>query len=144
MLLSDATTKVTAPSDRVPYLGARGPRFAEHSDQTHGTRERTVNEQQWSVDVHLAEHTADGSEMSVSARARLVGLDGVTLEGAGRARLFARHSTAVTISREVAVARALADLSHRLLRSAADEEAVASRANRGGQEIGSPAQPDIG
>ena len=103
-----------------------------------------MNEQQWSVDVRLDEHTADSSEMWVSARARLVGLDGVTLEGAGRARLFARHSTAVTLSKKVAVARALADLSHGLLRSAADEEAVARRAHRAGQEIGSPAQPDIG
>ncbi|MGV9861292.1 dsRBD fold-containing protein [Rhodococcus koreensis] len=103
-----------------------------------------MDEQQWSVDLRLDEHMADGSEMSVSARARLAGLDGVTLEGAGRARLFARHSTAVTISKKVAVARALADLSHRLLRSAADEEAVARRANRAAQDIGSPAQPDIG
>lgn len=70
----------------------------------------------WHVDVYIGEH--DGR---THAEARLRPSDAVSLTAKGEARLNPKDADVPEIGDELAVARALADLSHRLLDSAADD-----------------------
>jgi hypothetical protein len=71
---------------------------------------------QWSVSIDIDEH--DGR---TRARARLHTRVGGRLTGVGLARLSPEDDDVPEIGDEVAVARALADLSARLLHTAADD-----------------------
>jgi hypothetical protein len=89
-----------------------------------------VNGEQWSVSIVIDGHKPDDADMSVSARARLPRPDDTALEGTGSASLHSTHFDVVTIGKQLAVARALADLSHQLFESASEYEAITRRALR--------------
>ncbi|HEY7045368.1 MAG TPA: DUF1876 domain-containing protein [Nocardioidaceae bacterium] len=71
----------------------------------------------WNVHIVLGEHD-DGSTY---AEARLVPHHEVTLIGVGEARLNPRDRNVPEIGDELAAARALSDLAHRLLDAAAED-----------------------
>ena len=75
----------------------------------------------WNVRIVLGEHD-DGSTY---AEARLIPQNEVTLTGVGRARLNPHDRNVPEIGDELAAARALSDLAHRLLDAAADDIAGA-------------------
>jgi hypothetical protein len=80
----------------------------------------TLEAKRWTVQVFIDEH--DGS---THAEARLLPADTVTLVGTGTARVSPRDRDVPEIGDELATARALADLAHRLLEAAAgDVEAM--------------------
>jgi len=80
----------------------------------------TITTKRWSVDVFVDEQ--DGSTY---AEARLHTNDKTHLVGVGRARLNPADHDIPEIGDELAVARALSDLAHRLLiAAAADIEAI--------------------
>ena len=70
----------------------------------------------WRIDVFIGEH--DGK---TSAEARLHTSDNVTLSGRGTARLSPTDRDVPEIGDELATARALSDLAHLLLHSAAED-----------------------
>ncbi|MEU7872122.1 DUF1876 domain-containing protein [Dactylosporangium sp. NPDC049140] len=77
---------------------------------------------QWTVEIAIGEH--DGN---TAAEARLHTEDDTDLVGSGSARLHPADEDIPEIGDEVAVARALSDLGHRLLlTAAADIEAVSA------------------
>ncbi|MFD2080890.1 protein of unknown function [Actinopolymorpha cephalotaxi] len=77
----------------------------------------------WNVDIFIDEH--DGQ---TRAEARLVSGDRTHLSGAGRARRNPADPSVPEIGDELAVARALSELAHRLLHAAADDiEGVTAR-----------------
>jgi hypothetical protein len=77
----------------------------------------------WTVEIHIDEH-----EGSTRAVARLQNPDGTGPAGAGLARLNPADRDVPQIGDELAVARALSDLGHRLLETAAgDIEAITHR-----------------
>lgn len=74
----------------------------------------------WSVDIVIDEH-----ENRTRARARLHNPDETGLVGVGLARLNPEDANVPEIGDELAVARALSDLAHRLLDATAEDiEAV--------------------
>ena len=74
----------------------------------------------WKVEIDI-----DEREGRTRARARLVNRDGDHLVGVGLARLDPRDADVPEIGDELAAARALSDLAHRLLDAAAgDVEAL--------------------
>ncbi|MFD9668654.1 dsRBD fold-containing protein [Rhodococcus sp. NPDC059968] len=81
--------------------------------------------------------------MSVSARARLPRPDDTALEGTGSARLHSTHFDVVTIGKQLAVARALADLSHQLFESASKYEAITRSALRLRHRTSAAAPPRV-
>jgi hypothetical protein len=82
-----------------------------------------LHAKQWTVEVFISE-----DEDSTRVEARLAGQDKTTLVGHGRARLNPHDANVPEIGDELAVARALADLSHQLLDAAAgDIEGVTHR-----------------
>ncbi|WP_433606164.1 DUF1876 domain-containing protein [Dactylosporangium sp. CA-139114] len=70
----------------------------------------------WAVDVYIGEH-----DESTYAEARLHTDADTNLSGTGTARLHPADSNVPEIGDELATARALSDLSHRLLATAADD-----------------------
>lgn len=70
----------------------------------------------WHVDIYIGER--DGK---THAEARLRPAEEVTLTGEGWARLNPRDEDVPEIGDELAVARSLSDLAHRLLHAAADD-----------------------
>lgn len=70
----------------------------------------------WHVDIYLDEH-----EGLTRAEARLRPDDRVTLSGTGTARLSPTDRDVPEIGDELATARALSDLAHRLLHAAAED-----------------------
>lgn len=70
----------------------------------------------WHVDVYIGEH-----EGLTRAEARLRPDDNVTLSGVGTARLSPTDRDVPEIGDELATARALSDLAHRLLHVAAED-----------------------
>jgi hypothetical protein len=70
----------------------------------------------WHVDIYLGEH-----EGQTHAEARLRPGDDVTLTGTGTARLNPSDRDVPEIGDELATARALSDLAHRLLHAAAED-----------------------
>jgi hypothetical protein len=70
----------------------------------------------WSVELSIREH-----EGETRADARLVMDDGAHLLGHGMARRHPRDPSITEIGEKIAVARALSDLAHRVLGSAAAE-----------------------
>lgn len=75
-----------------------------------------MQEKYWSVDVLIDEH-----ENRTRAKARLRNPDETGLVGIGTARLNPGDANVPEIGDELAVARALADLAHRLLDVAAGD-----------------------
>lgn len=74
----------------------------------------------WTIDVHIDEH-----QNRTRATARLHGRDDTEFVGVGLARLNPADTNVPEIGDELATARALSDLAHRLLEAtAADIEAV--------------------
>lgn len=69
----------------------------------------------WHVDIHIGER--DGQ---TRAEARLHPAEGATVTGEGWARLNPRDKDVPEIGDELAVARSLSDLAHRLLHVAAE------------------------
>lgn len=83
-----------------------------------------MHETRWGMDIFIDEHE-DGR---TRATARLHGRDRTGLTGVGLARRNPADSDVPEIGDELAVARALADLTHQLLEaSAADIESVTGR-----------------
>lgn len=82
----------------------------------------------WTVDLYLTEHS--GEQTSVThAEARLHTQDKTDLRGHGEARRHPGDVDVPEIGDELAAARALSDLAHQLLHSAADDiEGVTHRA----------------
>lgn len=77
----------------------------------------------WTVDIYIDEH-----EERTRATARLHNRDETGLAGVGLARLNPADTNVPEIGDELAVARALADLSHQLLEaSASDIEEITHR-----------------
>ena len=77
----------------------------------------------WTVDVHIDEH-----EERTRARARLHNRDETGLVGIGVARLNPADTNVPEIGDELAVARALSDLAHKLLEATVgDIETVTHR-----------------
>jgi hypothetical protein len=70
----------------------------------------------WRVEIYIGER-----DHQTHAEARLVPDQEVTLTGMGQARLSPSDRDIPEIGDELAVARALADLAHRLLAAAADD-----------------------
>jgi len=68
----------------------------------------------WSIEVFVAE--LDGE---TDAEARLTKADSRNFTGRGKAKLNPAEQDVAMIGEEIAIARALADLSHKLLHSAA-------------------------
>lgn len=68
----------------------------------------------WSIEVFVAE--IDGE---TDAEARLTRADNRSFSGRGKARLNPSDQDVAVIGEEIAIARALSDLSHKLLHSAA-------------------------
>lgn len=74
----------------------------------------------WHIDIYIGEH-----EGETHAEARLRPVQEVTLTGVGTARLNPTDRDVPEIGDELAAARALSDLAHRLLNAAAgDIEAI--------------------
>lgn len=74
----------------------------------------------WSVDIYLS-----GDDRDTYAEARLVTRDTSSMRGSGRARRNPSDISVPQIGEELAAARALSDLAHRLLDAAArDIEAI--------------------
>lgn len=79
-----------------------------------------MHEKQWKIEVFIDEH-----ENRTRARARLHNPDETGLVGVGTARLNPADANVPEIGDELAVARALSDLAHRLLEATAgDIEAI--------------------
>lgn len=75
---------------------------------------------EWNVEIHIGE---EGSETYARAQVRTEDAD--VLRGEGTARCNPADANVPKIGDEIAVARALSDLSHKLLHKAAEElEAV--------------------
>lgn len=72
----------------------------------------------WTIDVFIDEHD---NERRTHAEARLRTRDATDLRGEGSAQRHPRDREIPEIGDELAVARALADLSHRLLVAAAQD-----------------------
>ncbi len=70
----------------------------------------------WKVEIYIGER-----DRQTHAEARLIPDREVTLTGMGQARLSPGDHDVPEIGDELAVARALADLAHRLLNAAADD-----------------------
>lgn len=70
----------------------------------------------WRVDIFIGEH-----DEKTQAEARLSVDDRVSLSGRGTARLNPTDADVPEIGDELAVARALSDLAHRLLDAAAED-----------------------
>lgn len=70
----------------------------------------------WQVEIYIGER-----DHQTHAEARLIPDSEVTLTGMGQARLNPTDRDIPEIGDELAVARALADLAHRLLTAAADD-----------------------
>ncbi|MGW0041961.1 DUF1876 domain-containing protein [Rhodococcus sp. NPDC003348] len=84
-----------------------------------------LHEKKWSVDIIIDEHDSTTGETRTRAEARLRTKDATSLVGIGVARRNPRDADIPEIGDELAVARALADLAHRLIDTAAtDLEAV--------------------
>ena len=79
---------------------------------------------EWSVRIYISEHEGD-----TRALARLDTGAGTNLTGTGLARLSPQDHDVPEIGDELAAARALADLSARLLRTADDDVEQASGAH---------------
>lgn len=75
---------------------------------------------QWGVDVAVAEES-DGDSAHTWAEVGLVAEDGTTLRGHGMARKHPHDSAVPEIGEELAVSRALSDLSRQLRQVAAEE-----------------------
>ncbi|HSE70848.1 MAG TPA: DUF1876 domain-containing protein [Nocardioidaceae bacterium] len=75
-----------------------------------------ITAKEWHVDIHIGEQ--DGE---THAKAHLRPSESVTLTGSGKARLNPTDRDVPEIGDELAVARALADLAHKLLHAAADD-----------------------
>ncbi|WAL68972.1 DUF1876 domain-containing protein [Amycolatopsis cynarae] len=75
-----------------------------------------MQEKQWKIEVFIDEH-----ENRTRARARLHNPDETGLVGVGTARLNPADANVPEIGDELAVARALSDLAHRLLDATADD-----------------------
>lgn len=92
-------------------------------DQAHEEQRAT---ERWTVELFVDRvEPSRGAGAAMLARARLMtGPGGVILEGTGTAKIRSRHPQVERIGRELAVARALTDLSHQVCESAATEEAV--------------------
>lgn len=78
----------------------------------------------WNVDIHLTEKTGvdefdGGITVRTHAEARLDTEDGMALRGWGSARKHPADRDVPMIGDELAAARALSDLAHRMLHSAA-------------------------
>ncbi len=69
-----------------------------------------MHTEQWSVTIDITEHDAE-----TQATARLNTRDATTLTGSGVAHRHPRDRDVPEIGAELAVARALADLQHRLI-----------------------------
>lgn len=74
----------------------------------------------WTVDIYLTEHS-DAEEVRTHAEARLHTQDATDLRGRGEARKHPADAHVPEIGDELAAARALSDLAHRLLDAAADD-----------------------
>ncbi len=84
------------------------------------------NTKTWHVDIYLGEH-----EGQTHAEARLRPAEDVTLVGTGTARLNPSDRDVPEIGDELATARALSDLAHRLLHTAAEDiEAITNERAR--------------
>lgn len=70
----------------------------------------------WTVDIYLS-----GEERETSAQALLVTKESSGIQGVGRARRNPSDASVPQIGEELAAARALSDLAHRLLDAAARE-----------------------
>lgn len=70
----------------------------------------------WNVEISIDEH-----ENRTRAEARLVRPDGSHLRATGTARLNPHDANVPEIGDELAAARALSELAHRLLHTAADD-----------------------
>ncbi|MGZ4444446.1 MAG: DUF1876 domain-containing protein [Nocardioidaceae bacterium] len=70
----------------------------------------------WHVDILVGER-----EGGTHAEARLMPGESVTMKGSGQAHLNPTDSDVPEIGDELAVARALSDLAHKLLQAAADD-----------------------
>ena len=78
----------------------------------------------WTVDIHIDEH-----EGQTRAEARLHTSDATSLTGTGVARLNPADRNVPEIGDELATARALSELAHKLLDATADDiEAVTHQA----------------
>ncbi|MFD8496064.1 DUF1876 domain-containing protein [Amycolatopsis sp. NPDC059657] len=75
-----------------------------------------MHEKRWTVDIFIDEH-----ENRTRAKARLHNQDETGLVGIGTARLNPADVNVPEIGDELAVARALNELAHRLLDAAADD-----------------------
>lgn len=78
---------------------------------------------QWTVDIVIDEHA---EERTTRAEARLRTDEASELVGHGAARRNPRDNEVPEIGDELAAARALSDLAHRLLQAAADDVAAAA------------------
>lgn len=79
-----------------------------------------MHTKKWTVDIVIDEH-----ENRTRARARLLNPDEIRVTGVGLARLNPEDRNIPKIGDELAAARALSDLAHRLLNLTADDiEAV--------------------
>jgi hypothetical protein len=99
--------------------------FRSRGEQASSALKRYVMTQakQWEIDVYVDEH-----DRTTGAEARLHNPDGTNLVGVGTARCSSADPNVPKIGDEVAIARALADLTHQLLDAAAqDIEAVTHR-----------------
>ncbi|MFD9667290.1 dsRBD fold-containing protein [Rhodococcus sp. NPDC059968] len=83
-----------------------------------------MNEKTWSVDIVIDEHKSDETGTETRARALLRASDRTTFVAVGLARRNPRHTDVSEVSEDMAVARALADLSHQLYEAAAEREGV--------------------
>lgn len=82
-----------------------------------------LHARKWHVEIYIDEHDDD-----TRAEARLTTQDATVTIGRGRSRRNPRDTNVPEIGDELAVARALADLSHQLVDAAAqDVEAITHR-----------------
>lgn len=95
-----------------------------------------MTEKIWSVEIVLDEHQSEESGCQVTATARLRASGQPPLEATGRARRSSWHTSTLECSDELAVARALAELSHGLFCTAATSEAATRRAFTSAARVG--------
>ncbi|MFC9555274.1 dsRBD fold-containing protein [Rhodococcus sp. NPDC056960] len=98
------------------------PWQAPQSQESRSQVSRPVPAATWPVEIEIHEHDAEKSCSQATARLRT---RDKTLEGHGEAGCRSRHADTVQVSRQLAAARALADLAHQLFELASTQDAAA-------------------
>jgi hypothetical protein len=113
----DSRVEVLHPLNRTALV-THGPMSDDGSEESNRRRPAMISSRRWRVDISIDEHD---DERTTRAEARLQTNDRTDLVGRGTAHRNPADSDVPEIGDELAVARALSELAHELLHSAASD-----------------------